>query len=169
MPDPRPPRPWARALLFVALSAGLYALLSLPAVRAAVLEPWTVQLAGAARALLSLAGLPAGGEGNVLSVGPFAVAVLDVCNGSDIFVLFSAAVLAAPAPWWPHRALGLLAGLPLLAALNLLRVLALVLTGRYLPALFELSHQFLWQLLLVAATAGLFVLWLRCVPAAGRA
>lgn len=162
-------RPWARALLFLALAGGLYAALSLPAVRAAVLEPWTRGLAGTARTLLGLAGLPAGGEGNVLSVGPFAVAVLDVCNGSDIFVLFAAAILAAPAPWWPYRGAALLLGLPLLAALNLLRVVALVLTGRYLPSLFEFSHQFLWQLLLVAATAGLFLLWLRRVPAAADA
>lgn len=169
MEAPPRSRPWARALLFVALAAGLYALLSLPAVRAGLLEPWTAALAGVARGLLGALGFPAGGAGNVLSVGPFAVAVLDVCNGSDIFVLYTAAVLAAPAPWWPHRVAGLLAGLPALAALNLLRVVALVLTGRYLPALFEISHQFLWQLLLVAATAGLFVLWLRRVPSGRHA
>ena len=147
-------------VIFVLVAAGLHALISIPWLQVHGIEPYTRAVAAASRGLLGLFDGSIEGTGNVIRGGGYAIQVLNVCNGTDLFVLYTAAVLAFPAP--PVcRLVGLLVGLPALALLNLLRVVGLFLIGRHAPGAFELSHLFLWQAVLILVTAGVFVVYLR--------
>jgi exosortase/archaeosortase family protein len=146
--------------LFSVTAFLLHSVLSLPAVQSAFLDPYTAAVSAAARGLLRVF-LPAvTGHGNVLGDAQFRIQVLNVCNGTDLWVLFGAAVVAFPAPV-RVKLVGLAVGLPLLSLVNMLRILGLFLTGRYVPRLFDASHLFLWQAALVVLTAGLFAIYLR--------
>jgi exosortase H (IPTLxxWG-CTERM-specific) len=147
-------------VVFLATAFVMHAALSLPVVQSAFLDPYTAAVAAVARGLLRTF-LPAiTGTGNVLGDASFRIQVLNVCNGTDLWVLFTAAVVAFPASL-RAKLLGLAVGLPVLSVINLTRIIGLYLTGRYAPRLFDTSHLFLWQVALVLVTAGLFALYLR--------
>ena len=63
-----------------------------------------------------------------------------------------------PAPW-RARLLGVALGFAGIQLLNLVRVIALFLTGSYLPDLFDTSHTVVWQSVVVAAALVLWLFW----------
>ncbi len=152
--------PWASVGIFLVVAFALHAGLALPATTRWFLGDYTSLVTRLSRGLLSLF-LPAvGGQAEVIDDGVFAVRVLNVCNGTDLWVLFTAAVVAFPAPLRSKLA-GLAVGLPLLSIINLSRIVGLFLTGRYLPGMFDLSHLFFWQAVLIVATVGVFIVYLK--------
>jgi exosortase family protein XrtM len=86
------------------------------------------------------------------------LSILPGCEGTEVFCLLLAGVLAFPA-LWAAKAWGLALGLPLAFALNQLRVLALYLTVRDFPAQFELVHGYMAPTALVAGLGAFFWLW----------
>jgi exosortase family protein XrtM len=84
--------------------------------------------------------------------------ILAGCEGTEVFFLLIAGVVALPAPW-RTKLRGLLLGIPLAFALNQLRVLALYVTVRDFPAQFELIHGFIAPTALVACLAAFFWVW----------
>lgn len=157
---PRLPSTRWLVLRFMLLSVGLYCGMQIPWVQARLVQPYTRLVAMLATAALRVVHPSIRRDGVVMGDGQFSVQLLNVCNGTDILMLFAAAVLAFPCPW-RRRALGLLVGLPLLVAVNLLRVGGLFLTGRHLPGLFATSHLFVWQAGLVLVTVVAFAAYLR--------
>jgi exosortase H (IPTLxxWG-CTERM-specific) len=147
-------------ILFVVLAFVFHAILSLPAVQTGFLDPYTSLVTSWSRAVLKVVHPEIRGMGNVIGDNRFSIRVLNVCNGTDLWILYAAAVIAFPASLL-SKAVGLVVGLPLLSLVNLTRVIGLFLTGRYLPALFNTSHLFLWQVALILITAGIFALYLR--------
>lgn len=121
-------------------------------------EPFTGWVARASGAALDLLGQDVRMEGTVIRGERFAVNIRNGCNGIETLLIFAAAVLAFPAPW-RARLLGLAAGAVLIQLVNLLRVVALYLTGAYLPELFDASHTVVWQTLVVLFGVLLWVLW----------
>jgi len=55
----------------------------------------------------------------------------------------------------------LLAGLPALAAVNVVRLVQLFVTGVRWPGAFALAHEVVWQAIVVLATLGFFLAWVR--------
>lgn len=84
--------------------------------------------------------------------------VLPGCEGTELFFLLIAGVLAFPARWRPKVA-GLALGLPLVFALNVVRVAALYVTVRNFPAWFELVHAYLAPTAFVALLGVFFWGW----------
>ena len=99
-------------------------------------------------------------------VGRFAVRIAKNCDAVEVNILYTAAVLAFPAPWW-KRVVAWLAGLLLLVLANLLRICALYFVGLYAPTAFERAHVELFPLVLIVLATLEFVLWTnwmtRCV------
>lgn len=147
---------------FLGGAIALHTLLQIPWAQAKLLVPYTRGVATAAAGMLHLLDPAIQRNGTILGDQHFQVQVLNVCNGTDVMVLFIAAVLAFPAPG-RARLIGLAVGLPGLALLNLGRVAGLYLTGRYLHAAFEVSHLFVWQALLVVLTGVAFAIYVRWV------
>lgn len=145
-------------VLFVALLAGSFTILSLTWVNDHVVEPFTGAVAWASAGALDLLGQEVKLEGTGIRNARFAVNIRNGCNGVETMVIFLSAVLAFPATW-SLRAKGLLLGVLAIQAINLVRVVALFLTGAYYPAFFDSSHTVVWQSIVIACGVGLWILW----------
>ncbi len=163
MTDAKPqPSPRRRQILFlvlfVVILAGSFTLLSVNWVNDHAVVPFTAWVASTSGHALRLLGQPVALEGTVIRGPRFAVNIENGCNGVETVVIFLAAVLAFPARWRARLA-GLALGIVAIQAINLVRVVALYLTGAYLPSLFDTSHTVIWQTLVILSGLGLFVIW----------
>jgi len=84
--------------------------------------------------------------------------ILPGCEGTELFFLLIAGVLAFPASWRAKLA-GLALGLPLVFTLNVVRVAALYVTVRDFPAQFELMHGYVAPTAFVALLGVFFLVW----------
>lgn len=143
-------------LLFCFIAGILFALAYFWTGGMQALEGWT---AGVTAFLLSLFGYPASASGQMCSVGSLVIQIIPECTGVFEIIVFSAVLLAYPAPW-RKKLLGIVAGLVILTFLNLLRLLILGMIGFSNQELMEWIHLYLWQLTLIAFVVGLFFAWL---------
>jgi exosortase H (IPTLxxWG-CTERM-specific) len=101
------------------------------------------------------------GDKSVLSVIP-------ACTGLEFLCLFAAAVIVFPVPS-SKKILGMLVGIALLNALNLLRIVSLYFIGIHYPAVFDIFHEEIWGMVLIIASISLFISWIRWAgPAVSR-
>lgn len=85
--------------------------------------------------------------------------VLNGCEGADVMFLMISAMLVAPiSPG--RRAVGLLVGAGLVFALNQVRIVSLFYAFRSDKDLFEMLHGLVAPLVLIAAVAAFFIVWL---------
>ncbi len=173
MPDATPqPSPRRRQILFlvlfVVILAGSFTLLSVNWVNDHLVVPFTAWVAWTSGEALRLLGQPVVLSGTVIRGPSFAVNIENGCNGVETVVIFLAAVLAFPARWRARLA-GLVLGVVAIQAINLVRVVALYLTGAYLPAFFDTSHTVIWQTVVILCGLGLFVIWASRVGGVGGA
>lgn len=110
--------------------------------------------------LLALFGIDTFSAGPRLISPTFSISVAPGCSPIPPLILYGAAVLAFPARL-PSKLRGLLGGAVLLVGVNTVRLASLFVIGRSAPAYLDLMHGFIWQLLLVAATLALWLLWVR--------
>jgi exosortase H (IPTLxxWG-CTERM-specific) len=151
--------------LFAALVVALFALELTPPAQVHFVGPWTAGVAKTATAAMK-AFDPA-----VVSSGPtvmstangFAVTILAGCNGVEAMIVLVAAMLAFPAPW-KHRALGILAGIVAIQALNLVRIVSLFYIGQWDRDVFEWAHLYAWQVLVMIDGLVVWLVWLRTLP-----
>ncbi len=145
-------------VLFVVILAGGFTVLSLNWVNDHLIVPFTTGVASASGTTLNLIGQDVTRQGTVIRNDRFAVNIENGCNGVETLLIFLAAVLAFPASWrW--RLIGLAVGTVAIQLVNLVRVVALFLTGSYLPDLFDTSHTVIWQTLVILSGVVLWILW----------
>lgn len=145
-------------VVFAVLLAGGFTLLSLNWVNDHVVEPFTAGVARVSGVALNLLGQDVERQGTVLRSPRFAVNIENGCNGIETMIIFLSAVLAFPSRWRARLA-GLALGLVAIQAINLVRVVALFLTGAYLPSLFDTSHTVIWQTLVILSGVLLWLVW----------
>ncbi len=143
---------------FILILAGGFSLLSVNAVNDRVVEPFTAAVARASGTALDLINQDTQMRGTIIENDRFAVNVKNGCNGIETMTIFLAAVVAFPATF-RARAIGLVFGLLAIQLVNLLRVVALFLTGAYFPELFDNSHTVVWQTAVIFSGILLFILW----------
>ena len=162
-PPRRKLRPEARFLItFLVVLAASFAFLAWKPVNDGIVEPFTGQIAKASGVALRAIGQDVTRAGTMLRSPRFAVNIKNGCNGVEAMVILLAAIVAFPAPW-KARLLGLAAGAAAIQLVNLVRVVALVLTGAYLPRLFDASHTVVWQSLVILSAVLIWILWARRV------
>ncbi|MEM7479756.1 MAG: exosortase H [Acidobacteriota bacterium] len=145
-------------VIFVVLLGLSFTVVSLPAVNDSVIEPFTAGVAKASGVALNLIGQDISMRGTIIENARFAVNIKNGCNGVETMLIFIAAVLAFPASW-KARGIGLAIGIVAIQAVNLLRVVALFLTGVYFPKLFDASHTVIWQTVVILAGVLLWIFW----------
>jgi exosortase H (IPTLxxWG-CTERM-specific) len=145
-------------ILFVVLLGGSFTLISLNWVNDHVVEPFTGGVAKVSGATLDLLGQDVRMQGTIIRGRRFAVNIRNGCNGVEAMLIFLAAVLAFPAPW-RARLLGLALGVVAIQVVNLVRVVALYLTGAYFPSWFDASHTVVWQTVVILFSVLLWILW----------
>lgn len=157
----------------LAVALAVFAVVALLAYRDAVLgkllaglSMWT---AGAAHAALGGLGIDAVRDGAVLyRPGGFAVEVYYRCTGV-LPAAFLATVVLASRAGWRRRLLGVATLVPLVGALNLLRLVHLFALGAARPELFDFAHRVVWEGAMLVAVLGLWQAWDRWVGAASGA
>ncbi|EHR69820.1 Transmembrane exosortase (Exosortase_EpsH) [Burkholderiales bacterium JOSHI_001] len=144
-------------VLFLALQAG-YSSGRGGALERLVIDQATVRTAAALIDTLSPE-LQVRADGPRLRASGGGLNVLNGCEGTDVAFLLVAAMVVAPLSW-RRRGAGLALGLPLVFALNQLRVLALFYAFRSDRTWFDLLHGAVGPLLLVLAVGLFFIVWL---------
>ncbi|HVG06387.1 MAG TPA: exosortase H [Thermoanaerobaculia bacterium] len=145
-------------ILFAVLLGGSFTLISVNWINDHAIEPFTAGIARVSGAALDLLGQDVRMQGTIIRGSRFAVNIRNGCNGVEAMLIFLAAVLAFPAPW-RARLLGLAIGVVAIQAVNLVRVVALYLTGVYLPSWFDASHTVVWQTVVILFSVLLWILW----------
>jgi len=93
----------------------------------------------------------------------FSVSIIIECVGVLEMLIYSACVLAFPAPW-RARAIGIPVGCFAIFAFNVLRIATLLVVGRHWHAAFDFFHLYFWQATLIAMIVGVLYGWIRlCV------
>ena len=109
---------------------------------------------------LGMLGVPASLDGAVINADGFLAVVAAECTAIEFILVFGAAVIV-----WPvslkSRIRALLLGVPTLCALNLARVITLLLIGIDYPERFDTAHFAVWQTAMAVAALAIWLLWLR--------
>jgi exosortase H (IPTLxxWG-CTERM-specific) len=145
-------------ILFVILLGGGFTLISLNWVNDHVIDPFTAGIARVSTGVLGLMGQHVSMSGTVIRSPRFAVNIRNGCNGVEAMLIFLAAVLAFPASW-KSRLKGLGLGILAIQLVNLVRVVALFLTGVYFPKIFDTSHTVIWQTVVILFGVLLWIFW----------
>jgi exosortase/archaeosortase family protein len=138
-----------------------------------VVGEWLLTLFGAAGALQSLSlataavtntlaqltGVPSTLNGIDVVLPERILRVSLECTGAYVFVAYAALVLAQPVRW-SVRAVGLLVGLPVLVALNILRLVVVAHIAYRAPVNFDLLHDFLFQGLMILSALLVWMAWM---------
>ena len=102
-------------------------------------------------------------HGDLVSYDGFSVSIIIECVGILEMLIYSACVLAFPAPW-RARAIGVPAGCFAIFSFNVLRIATLLVVGRHWHAAFDFFHLYFWQATLIAMIVGVLYGWIRiCV------
>lgn len=115
--------------------------------------------ARAAHSLIVATGVDAVRHGTIIAEsGGFAYEIYYRCTGILPACLLSVFILASPGRF-RLKLLGLLLGVPLVFALNLIRLTHLFHVGVNSPHLFHLSHRYLWESAMMGLVLAFWLLW----------
>ena len=109
---------------------------------------------------LGMLGVPASLDGAVINMDGFAAVVVAECTAIELILVFSAAVLVSPVSL-KARLWALALGVSALCALNLVRIVSLMLVGAGFPEYFEMAHLKVGQTAMAVAALAMWLLWLR--------
>ena len=152
-------RPESRFLiLFLSILGISFTVIALRPVNDAFVVPYTTLIAKVSGIILGLLGEDITMNGCVLRSPRFAVTIYNGCNGLITSLIFVSGVLAFPARW-SAKIIGVVGGLLAIQAINLVRIISLFYIGIYLPKLFNSSHIFIWQSLVILAGVALWITW----------
>jgi archaeosortase B (VPXXXP-CTERM-specific) len=98
-------------------------------------------------------------NGNLVSFMGFPVKIIVECTGIYEVLIFGAAVLAFPTSW-SKRAIGLLFGAPILYLFNVVRIIVLILVGKFWSSIFDFMHIYFWQATLILMITSVWLLWI---------
>ena len=149
-------------VLLYLLAIGAAAALLLERLQPALesLEVFTAQSVAAFMGLFT-AGMTT--RGDLVTYDGFSVSIIIECVGILEMLIYSACVLAFPAPW-RARAIGVPAGCFAIFAFNVLRIATLLVVGRHWHAAFDFFHLYFWQATLIVMIVGVLYGWIRlCV------
>lgn len=154
-------RVWRFVAVLVAVGGGLYAIYHYPYAEGSppqrAFHSFLSAYAHTTATMLNLAGAGVTADGQNISNG-FSMRVVKSCDAMEAKCLFVAAVLAFPAAW-SRKILGIIFGLTILIAMNLVRLCSLYFIGRHYPDWFDVAHEEVWQLITIAFASGVWLLW----------
>jgi len=123
-------------------------------------EPLTNTYAWISSELLNLFSYNTTVNGNTLGNDNFTINIEAGCDGVGPMILFWTTIAVFPVKW-AYKWKGLLYGTIFLFALNTIRVITLFLAGVYVRSIFEFLHVEVWQILFIAMTIFVWLIWYR--------
>ena len=143
---------------FFAVLIVAYLLIAWNPVNDSVIVPFTEAIARGSGVLLNLMGEHVSVHGTAVSSARFGVNINNGCNGVEAMLILLASIVDFPASM-KARAVGLLLGALAVQLLNFIRIISLYLLGAYHPKLFDLFHTAVWQVVIILAAIGFFLIW----------
>lgn len=151
---------------FGLLLALFYAFFSIPSLENRILYPYLEANAWLANAIL----IGLGQHTHVFEVTiqspQFAMAIRRGCDAVEPTWLLCAAMISFPATLI-HKLRGMLIGIVLLQALNLVRIVTLYWIGIHFPSFFNSAHLELWPTAFIIVAIALFIGWKESSPQLG--
>ncbi|MBW2267798.1 MAG: exosortase H [Deltaproteobacteria bacterium] len=95
----------------------------------------------------------------IVSLAGFSVTIIEECTGIYEALILAAALLAYPTAW-RHTLVGFALGIPMIYAMNVLRIAMLLVTGGYSQRWFDFMHLYFWQVTMIAMVATAWLAWL---------
>lgn len=160
---------WLRVLAFIGLFCAMY--VALASFWGGVLAHWVIDVCTVEPAAWLARWIS--GDSRILAIGSKIVApdasinILFGCEGADVLMLLTAAVLVVPVSW-RKRALGMTAGALVVFCVNQARVLALFFAFVRRPGWFGPIHGLIGPMLVVVAVTAFFLAWLHWTEADAR-
>lgn len=150
---------------FFAVLIGAYLLIAWNPVNDRAIVPLTAGIAKVSGSILQAIGENVRVAGTTITSPRFGVNINNGCNGVEAMLILLASIVAFPASM-KARAVGLLLGAVVVQVLNFIRIITLYLLGAYQPRLFDLFHTAVWQIVIILAAIGFFLVWsARVAPA----
>lgn len=145
---------------FILLTLAGMATLMLGPVDKGFTQPFTRLLVVICATVMNLFGGHVRADGVILSFaqGPGAVMVSSGCNAVEVSILYAAAVLAFPAPL-KARLIGAPLGVLGLQAINLIRIMTLLVLARVWPSAFDFFHLYVWDAFIMLDGVMTFLAW----------
>jgi archaeosortase B (VPXXXP-CTERM-specific) len=100
--------------------------------------------------------------GTIISLPNFSVEVVGECTGLYEMLIFLAAMIAYPAGW-KKKLIGAGLGIPFLYAVNIVRMLFIMVVGNWSPKTFDFMHLYFWQVAMILIIVSAWVLWIEKV------
>jgi archaeosortase B (VPXXXP-CTERM-specific) len=101
-------------------------------------------------------------SGTVVSLPNFSVEVVGECTGLYEMLIFLAAMIAYPASW-KKKLIGAGLGIPFLYAVNIIRMMFIMVVGNWSPKTFDFMHMYFWQVAMILIIVSAWVLWIEKV------
>lgn len=120
-------------------------------------EAWTAQVVHALLALFSDETRLVGDT--IVSLRGFSVTIIEECTGIYEALILAAALLAYPTRW-RHTLVGFALGMPLIYAMNVVRIAVLLVVGGVSQKWFDFMHLYFWQVTMIAMVAAAWLAWL---------
>jgi len=125
-----------------------------------IFEPIVSFYAKVSGKILAVLGYKTWVNGTMISSSGFNLNIKRGCDAIEATALFAAALLAFPVPF-RRKILGLIVGIVTLTLVNFIRIITLYIAGNRYPALFNLMHDQIWQVIYIAIAVLLLLLWLQ--------
>ena len=101
-------------------------------------------------------------SGTIISLPNFSVEVVGECTGLYEMLIFLAAMIAYPAGW-RKKLIGAGLGIPFLYAVNIVRMVFIMVVGNWSPKTFDFMHLYFWQVAMILIIVSAWVLWIEKV------
>jgi len=125
-----------------------------------VMIPFANLLAGTSVSLLKLLGTAATVSGTLIVSPRFAADIKAGCTGVEPIIILLSAIFAFPSSW-RAKVYGAILGMVVLQIVNLIRIVSLVYLGINHPKYFHEAHAFVWQIVIIALSLVLWMVWAR--------
>jgi archaeosortase B (VPXXXP-CTERM-specific) len=111
---------------------------------------------------LRLSGMDVEVSGRIVSMPNFSIEVVGECTGVYEVLIFLAAMIAYPAGW-VKKLVGAGLGIPLLYAVNVIRMVVITIIGNWSPETFDFLHLYFWQVAMILIILAIWILWIEKV------
>jgi len=106
---------------------------------------------------LSCLGLNAVATGTFVLVNGASFDIIGECTGIFSIIVYTSIILSYPTSV-RNKMVGLI-GIPILYALNVIRLISTALVGVFIPSMLDFVHTYLWQVFLIVFVVLLFLIW----------
>ncbi|MFC1475798.1 archaeosortase/exosortase family protein [Candidatus Zixiibacteriota bacterium] len=115
--------------------------------------------AGIVGGVLDMGGMDIDYHDRYIAARSITIEIIEECTGLYEIVIFIAAVLAYPATR-REKVIGFIGGMVALYALNIIRMVLLVMVGNARPDWFDFFHIYFWQVTMILMITSVWLLWI---------